>query len=125
LQVRELTGWPTIQCDKVSGGQLRLGNIAEGGHASFTLGSWTFMAVDQFLRVEVRGVNSSGQQLIVDVLNDEPVPGVAPPIPAGQISKTDLRRFRIGSPLEVRVSVSFDAKQTWKAFPRLTPTLVD
>jgi hypothetical protein len=125
LQVRELTGWPTIQCDKVSGGQLRLGNIAEGGHASFTLGSWTFMAVDQFLTVEVRGVDSSNQQVRIEVLTESPVSGVAPPIPAGRISKTDLRRFRIGSPLEVRVSVSFDAKQTWKAFPRLTPTLVD
>ena len=125
LQVKELTGLPTIQCDKVSGGQLSLGRIAEGGHASFTLGSWTFMAVDQFLRVEVRGVNNSGQELIIPVLNDEPVPGGAPPIPAGRISKTDLRRFGIPSPLQVRVSVSFDGKQTWKAFPMLRPQLVD
>lgn len=125
LQVRDLTtGWPTIQCDKVSSSKLSLGNIAEGGHASFTLGSWTFMAVDQFLRVEVRGVDNSGQLVIVEVLKDEPVPGVAPSIPAGRISKTVLQRFGIPSPLEVRVSVSFDGTRTWKAFPRLTPTLV-
>lgn len=125
LQVRDLTtGWPTIQCDKVSSSKLSLGNIAEGGHASFTLGSWTFMAVDQFLRVEVRGVDNSGQLVIVEVLKDEPVPGVAPSIPAGRISKTVLQRFGIPSPLEVRVSVSFDGTRTWKAFPRLTPQLV-
>ncbi|WP_024617505.1 hypothetical protein [Pseudomonas kilonensis] len=124
LRVDELSGLPTIQCDKVSGGRLSLGSIADGGYASFTLERWTFMAVDQFLTVEVRGVDSGNQQVRVPVLTESPVPEVAQRISAGQISKTDLQRFKIGSPLEVRVSMSFDAKQTWKTFPRLTPTLV-
>ncbi|MBO1541911.1 hypothetical protein [Pseudomonas sp. OA65] len=124
LRVDELSGLPTIQCDKVSGGGLSLGSIDDGDYAKFTLERWTFMAVDQFLTVEVRGVDSGNQQVIVPVLTEYPVPEVAQRISAGQISKTDLQRFKIGSPLEVRVSMSFDAKQTWKDFPRLTPILV-
>ncbi|BBP57878.1 hypothetical protein [Pseudomonas sp. St316] len=124
LRVEELSGLPTIQCDKVTGGRLVLGDIAQGGYASFTLQRWTFMAIDQYLTIEVRGVDSGNQLVRIPVLTESPVPEVAQVIPAGRISKTDLQRFKIGGALEVRVSVSFDTKQTWKSFPMLTPTLV-
>ncbi len=124
LRVEELTGLPIIQCDKVSGGRLSLGSMADGEYASFTLERWTFMAIDQYLTVEVRGVNSGNQEVRVPVLTESPVPEVAQHIPAGRISKTDLQRFKIGGGLEVRVKVSFDARNTWKDFPSLTPTLV-
>ncbi|MBT2341802.1 MULTISPECIES: hypothetical protein [Pseudomonas] len=124
LRVEELTGLPTVQCDKVSGGRLSLASIAAGGYASFTLARWTFMAVDQYLTIEVRGVDSSNQLVRIPVLTESPVPEVAQTIPAGRISKSDLQGFKIGGGLEVRVSVSFDARQTWKSFPMLTPTLV-
>lgn len=124
LRFEELTGLPTVQCDKVSGGKLSLASIANGGYANFTLERWSFMATDQFLTIEVRGVDSSNQLVRIPVLTEFPVPEVTQTLPAGRISKTDLQRLKIGNALDVRVSVSFDAKQTWKTFPTLTPTLI-
>lgn len=124
LQVGKLRGLPTIQCDKVSGGRLSLASIVDGGYADFTLERWTFMAVDQYLTVEVWGVNSGDALVKVSVLTAFPIPQVAQRISAGRISKTDLQRFKIGGGLEVRVSVSFDGGQTGQSFPMLTPTLI-
>ncbi|MGN8276962.1 hypothetical protein [Pseudomonas sp. SMN5] len=124
LRFEELTGLPTVQCDKVSGGKLSLASIANGGYANFTLERWSFMATDQFLTIEVRGVDSSNQLVRIPVLTEFPVPEVTQTLPAGRISKTDLQRLKIGNALDVRVSVSFDARQTWKTFPTLTPTLI-
>ncbi|WP_053145943.1 hypothetical protein [Pseudomonas sp. P97.38] len=124
LRVEQLSGLPTVQCDKVSGGKLSLASIANGGYAAFTLQRWSFMALDQFLTIEVRGVDSANQAVRIPVLTEAPVPEVAQTIDVGRIAKSDLQRFKVGSGLEVRVSVSFDAKQTWKSFPMLTPTLI-
>lgn len=123
LRVEELTGTPTVQCDKISSGKLSLTSLTTG-FADFTLESWTFMATDQYITVKVKGVDTNSQQLEIPVLTESPVPEVAQKISVGRISKTDLQRFKIGLGLEVRVSVSFDGKLTWKTFPMLTPTLV-
>jgi hypothetical protein len=125
LRVEELSGLPAIQSDKVSGGKLSLETIVEGGYASFTLGSWSFMATSQYLTIKVEGVDDANQLVSIAVLTEQQVPEVAAIIAVGQISKADLRRFKIGFGIEVKVKVSFDGKQTWKTFPSLTPTLVD
>lgn len=122
LRVDQLIGLPTIQCDKISGNKLSLASLISG-YADFTLESWTFMSTDQFLTVTVEGV-SNGQKLVIDVLTDSPVPEVTQKISAGRISKVNLQRFTLNYALDVKVKVSFDNKQTWKAFPTLTPTLV-
>lgn len=124
LRVESLSGMPTIQCDKVSGGKLSLASIPAGGYANFTLSRWTLMAADQFLTVKVLGVSSSNQAVDIPILTDSPVPEVAPVISVGRIAKTDLERLKIGTAIEVRVRVSFDGKLTWQSFPSLTPTLV-
>ncbi|MCI3945038.1 hypothetical protein K0038_02072 [Pseudomonas syringae] len=123
LTVLKMTGFPVVQCDRVSGGKLSLGSIAEGGQASFTLNSWPFMSTGQFVSIEVTGVNSADQQITVEVLKDHPVPQVVGTIEAGHISKLDLQRFKVGYQLEVRVRVSFDEKLSWQPFPSLRPTL--
>ncbi|QQQ48739.1 hypothetical protein JJQ97_15295 [Pseudomonas syringae] len=124
LSIMGMTGFPVVQCDKVSGGRLRLNDIAEGGYARFTLDSWSFMGTDQFVSVEVHGVSSADNELlIVSVLDEYPVPLVGDKIDAGQISKTDLNRFLIGTQLDVRVRVSFDQTLSWQPFPSLRPTL--
>jgi hypothetical protein len=123
LRVEELSGLPNAQCDKVSGGKLSLASLTTG-YADFTLGSWTFMATEQYLTVSVKGVDSNSQSLEIPVLTETPVPEVAAKIPIGRISKVDLQRFKLNLGFEVRVKVSFDSKQTWKSFPMLTPTLV-
>ncbi|BCX68049.1 hypothetical protein [Pseudomonas izuensis] len=123
LRVEELTGLPTIQCDKVSGGKLSLASITDG-FANFTLASWTFMATDQYLTVTVEGVDSNTQPLVIPVLTESPVPAVAQSIPAGRISKADLQRFKLNLAIQVVVKVSFDNKQSWKSFPKLQPQLI-
>lgn len=119
-----MTGFPVVQCDKVSGGRLSLQSIAEGDYARFTLDSWSFMGTDQFVSVEVHGVGSAdNESLVVSVLDEYPVPLVGDNIDAGRISKTDLTRFLIGTQLDVRVRVSFDQTLSWQPFPSLRPTL--
>ncbi|MBH2034338.1 MAG: hypothetical protein I8H93_25430 [Pseudomonadales bacterium] len=124
LKVEVLSGMPTIQCDKVSGGKLSLQSIPNGGYANFTLGSWTLMSTDQFLTITVEGVGIDNKKLVIPVLTESLVPQVAPTIPAGRISKAALQGFKLNLALEVRVKVSFDNKQTWQTFPTLTPTLI-
>lgn len=123
LSVSKIEGFPVVQCDKVTGGQLSLGGIATGGKASFTLARWSFMGPDQFVSIEVRGTDNAGALVVVPVVTEYPVPGEATTIAVGHIFKADLQRFKIGGLLEVRVRVSFDAKLTWQRFPSLTPTL--
>lgn len=123
LTVSRISGFPVVQCDKVSGGRLALSSIAEGGRALFTLDSWSFMGTDQFVNLEVRGVNDAGQLLIVPVLSEHPVPSTDSTMSAGHINKVDLQRFKVGAQLDIRVRVSFDQKLSWQAFPSLTPTL--
>ncbi|QHE96676.1 hypothetical protein ACKUFS_12340 [Pseudomonas cannabina] len=124
LSIMGMTGFPVVQCDKVSGGRLSLQDIAEGGYARFTLDSWSFMGTDQFLTIEVQGVSSADNELlIVSVLDEYPVPRVGDKIDAGVISKTDLKAFKIGTQLDIRVRVSFDQTLSWQPFPALRPTL--
>lgn len=125
LQVERLTGTPTVQCDQVTGGQLKVGSIADGGQANFSLERWTHMGTEQFLRVSVIGADRNTQLLEIPVLTDSPVPEVAQKISAGKISKADLQRFKPNNSIEVRVMVSFDGKLTWQRFTSLTPLLVD
>lgn len=124
LRVEMFGGPPTIQCDRVSGGRLSLGSIPTGGFANFTLESWTWMGTDQFITVTVVGVDTNNQSLTIPVLTGSQVPEVAQRIPVGQISKTELQRFKLNLGIEIRCSVSFDGKQSYQSFPRLTPTLV-
>jgi hypothetical protein len=124
LRVEMFGGPPTIQCDRVAGGRLSLASIPAGDYANFTLERWTWMATDQFITVSVVGVDTSNQRLEIPVLTDSPVPEVAQKIAVGRISKSDLQRFKINLGLEIRCGVSFDGKQSYQAFPRLTPTLV-
>ncbi|WP_122388662.1 hypothetical protein [Pseudomonas syringae group genomosp. 3] len=123
LTVSRVSGFPVVQCDKVSGGRLPLSSIADGGRAVFTLNSWLFMATDQFVNLEVRGVNNASQLVVVPVLSEYPVPSTGATISAGHISKADLQRFKVGTQLEIRVRVSFDQKLSWQSFPSLAPTL--
>ncbi|SDW54898.1 hypothetical protein SAMN05444064_104250 [Pseudomonas syringae] len=123
LTVSNISGFPTVQCDKVARGQLPLSSIAEGGRAVFTLDSWPFMATDQFVNLDVRGVNNANQLVVVSVLSEHPVPSAGATISAGHISKADLQRFKVGTKLEIRARVSFDQKLSWQPFPPLTPTL--
>ncbi|MBH8610047.1 hypothetical protein [Pseudomonas mohnii] len=124
LRVEMFGGPPTIQCDRISGGRLSLASIPAGGFANFTLDRWTWMATDQFITVSVVGVDTSNQSLTIPVLTGSPVPEVAQRISVGRISKTDLQRYKLNLGIEIRCSVSFDGKQSYQSFPRLTPTLV-
>lgn len=82
------------------------------------------MGTDQFLTIEVQGVSSADNELlIVSVLDEYPVPRVGDKIDAGVISKTDLKAFKIGTQLDIRVRVSFDQTLSWQPFPALRPTL--
>ncbi|MDU8544824.1 hypothetical protein [Pseudomonas syringae group sp. J248-6] len=124
LRIPGMTGFPVVQCDKVSGTILSLQDIAEGGYARFTLDSWSFMGTDQFVTIDVRGVSGADNELlIVNVLDEYPVPRVDDRIDAGVISKTDLKAFNLGTQLDVRVRVSFDQTLSWQSFPSLRPTL--
>jgi hypothetical protein len=125
LRVSGMSNFPTVQCDKVSANQLSLSGIPNGGHASFTLESWSFMATDQFINIKVDGTDSASQGVTVEVLKAFQVPEVADRINVGRISKTDLQRFKIGGGLTVKVEVSFDGRISWQPFPRLTPILVN
>lgn len=125
LTVSRITsGWPTVQCDKVSGSQLDLSSFT--GDANFTLDRWSFMAVGQYVNVAVAGLdNNTGNNLTISVLTDYQVPQAGAPINAGSISKTNLMRFRRNHLISVRVEVSFNEKQDYQTFPQLTVTLVD
>lgn len=123
LKVLTISGFPVVQCDKVSGGRLSLGSIADGGRALFTLGSWPFMDTSQFITIQVIGLSVGGQNLTIDVLKESPVPHVADTIDVGHITKTDLQRFKTGGLLEVHTKVSFDEKASWMPFGSLRPTL--
>ncbi|WP_044420383.1 hypothetical protein [Pseudomonas syringae group genomosp. 3] len=123
LTVSRISGFPVVQCDKVSGGRLALSGIDEGGRALFTLDSWPFMGTDQFVNLEVRGVDDAGQLLIVPVLTEHPVPSPGSTMSAGHINKVDLQRFKVGEQLDITARVSFDQKLSWQAFTPLTPTL--
>ncbi|WP_249583939.1 hypothetical protein [Pseudomonas viridiflava] len=123
LKVSTISGFPVVQCDKVSGGRLSLGSIADGGRALFTLGSWPFMDTSQFINIQVIGLSVGGQNLTIDVLKESSVPHVADTIDVGHITKTDLQRFKTGGLLEVRTKVSFDEKVSWLPFGSLRPTL--
>lgn len=126
LTVSEISGFPTVQCDKAANGSpLRLGSIEEGGRASFTLERWTFMHTDQLIDIRVEGVDAydAGALVVVTVLENYQVPVVAQKIDAGYITKTDLRRFKVDQTLSVKVKVSFDEGFTWQPFPMLRPLL--
>ena len=123
LQVGRLSGTSTIQCVEVSGGQLSLRVIPDGGFAHFTLERWTHMGTEQFLTIWVEGVGTDNKVLTIPVLTNAPVPEVAQKIGVGRISKVDLQRFKLGD-LYVKVRVSFDGKLTWQSFTTLEPKLV-
>ncbi|MBC3954227.1 hypothetical protein [Pseudomonas triticifolii] len=123
LTVLKVTGFPTVQCDKVSGGLLKLGSIASGGKASFTIDKWFLMATDQFIDIEVLGADDAGKEVKVPVLEAYKVPKVDATIDVGHITKVNLQRFRIGAEIEVRVYVSFDEMASWQRFPSLRPRL--
>ena len=103
---------------------MSLASIPAGGFANFTLDRWTWMGTDQFITVTVVGVDTNNQSLTIPVLTGYPVPEVAQRISVGRISKADLQRYKLNLGFEIRCSVSFDGKQSYQAFPRLTPTLI-
>jgi len=125
LAVSRITsGWPTVQCDKVSGSQLDLSSFT--GDANFTLERWSFMAAGQYVNVAVAGLeDSTDRNLTIPVLTDYQVPQAGAPIGAGRIAKTELMRFRRDLLIAVQVEVSFNEKQDYQTFPSLTVRLVD
>lgn len=124
LQVERLTGTPAVQCDGVTGGQLSVGKIPVGGHANFTLESWTHMGTEQFLTIAVTGIDTGNKALSIPVVTNFPVPEIAQKIDVGRISKVDLQKFKLNQTLEVTLRVSFDGKLTWQTFATLEPMLV-
>ncbi|WP_460123371.1 hypothetical protein [Pseudomonas sp. S2_C03] len=123
LRVDDISGLPTVQCEEDdSGGNLSLKAVTD--FANFTMENWSFMSTEQFVSVEVRGIDANMQTVVIPALVEGPVPEVAPKIPVGRISKADLQRFKLNERLEVRATVSFDGKRTWKRFDSLRPLLI-
>ncbi|SDB55999.1 hypothetical protein SAMN03159290_04355 [Pseudomonas sp. NFACC13-1] len=117
-------GLPVLQSTSFNATTLSLANIPDGGAAVLRLGSWKYMATSQFLRVEMRGLLSAGGAHTVTILDAQPVTSVGE-MQAGQILKTELRRFQIGEKLTFIAKVSFDNKQTWHDFPTIDPQLTN
>ncbi|WNW10765.1 hypothetical protein RRX38_06215 [Pseudomonas sp. DTU_2021_1001937_2_SI_NGA_ILE_001] len=124
LKVGGLNGLPTVQCDAIRAGEISIAAVdASGGQAHFSLQRWSFMASGQLVNLQVNGLDQAGQMLSIEVLVRQPVDAAVEVFPAGKLSSTELRRFKVGSPLEIKASVSFDNGTTWQAFGTANATL--
>lgn len=127
-------GYPTVQCQGMSGTTLSLASVPAGG-ARLTLARWVLMSTDQMITIRVAGVAGNGQAIDGDVLHRHQVTaqellagiGADGKVVAPKALLAQLKRNQV---FRVMVYVSFDGGSTWPPlpapnFPSLYLTLVD
>jgi len=134
LQVVNLSGLPTVQCNGLSGGSLSLRTVAATG-AILKLNKWPLMTTDQWILLTMTGVGSGGQDSVFEVirkraLTDQEVIGGIGGQNNVTVDKAFLNTLRRNAPLTGKVYVSFDGGRTWPPtaapnFPLLQLTLID
>jgi hypothetical protein len=134
VQVLNLSGLPTVQCNGLSGGSLSLKTVDAAG-AILRMDKWPLMTTDQWLLITMTGVGSSGQDSVLEVirkrgLTDQEVIGGVGGQNNVRVAKTFLNTLRRNAPLTGKVYVSFDGGKTWPPlsapnFPLLQLTLID
>ncbi|MDR6714643.1 hypothetical protein J2W83_004279 [Pseudomonas hunanensis] len=120
--------YTVIQATNNSGTQLSLRNVPGTGEG-LTQVRWPFMAPGQLIRIQYRGIQSTGAALVQMLRNSATTEAESS---AGQvlevIPRDVLAKQKLGELFDVRVSVNFEnsgsAQDTWVEFNYLTLTLV-
>lgn len=132
LRIPTMTsGYPTIQCDGLTGGNLSYDRVDPLG-TKLTLIRWKLMTSDQWIMVNVSGVGATGSATFTAVqkrqVTDQEVIGGIGFINLVRVPKTFLNTLRRNEKFRVNVYISFDGGTTWPAlvapnFPFLDLTL--
>ncbi len=132
LEVRGIdSGWPTLQNVQpfTVDGWLTLAQVPTEG-AGLELGSWTYMAEGQRVRIIVCGLSTEGVPQCVDVRTGDAESVTAAECMAGKVSALIPKGFLEGllqdaETNKVTVEVSFDEGATYVQFPFITFRLRD
>lgn len=108
------SGFPTVQCAGKDSGDLSYAQVPDTG-AAITLATWRMMTTDQFIRITMTGVSSSGFESVYNVITPRAITPaeVASGIRNVMVPKGILNGFQRDRPLSGKVYVSWDGGRTW------------
>jgi len=130
LEIKDIeTGWPTIQIKRpqAPGNKVSLASVTTA--VELELGTWTFIAKGQRVRVIAKGLLTTGGEAHFNlregdaqevVTEDEYYLGKV----EVNLPKTFLETLKINEQFDVIVETSFDGGETYKEFPKISPQLI-
>lgn len=130
LEIKDIeAGWPTIQIKSppAPGNRVSLASVTTA--VELELGTWTFIAEGQRVRVIAKGLLTTGGEARFNlregdaqevVTEDEYYLGKV----KVNLPKTFLETLKINEQFDVLVETSFDGGETYKEFPRISPQLI-
>lgn len=130
LQIRNIEdGWPTpqIKSPAAPGNVLSLKSVTDV--VTFSLGSFTFMAAGQRVRISATGVLAAGgeetfnlREGAAEVISEaEYYAGVI----YATLPRTYLAKLKLNEQFDVKAEVSFDSGFSYKKMPTISPKLVE
>jgi hypothetical protein len=127
LQIKDLdSGWPDIQIISPPGSPVSLEKVTDA--VTFRLGSWTFMAEGQRVRITAKGALQAGGQGTYDVRPSDAEVVTDDEYNAGKVEAKLPREFlaslKLNEQFDVTVEISFDGGFTYKSLPSISPQLV-
>lgn len=131
LEIKDIeSGWPVLQINSppASGNIISLATVTENDGVTFLLGSWTFMAPGQRVRIYANGVLPGGGEEAIDLRTGDEEVVTQDEYNAGKLFATLPRSFleklQIGNQFDVFVKTSFDEGFSYKGFPLISPQLI-
>ncbi|SFW84165.1 MULTISPECIES: hypothetical protein [Pseudomonas] len=133
LEIKDIDvdrGWPVLQISAPPspGNIISLVTVTENDGVTFLLGSWTFMAPGQRVKIYANGVLPGGGEEAIDLRAGDDEVVTQDEYNAGQLFSTLPRSFleklQIGNQFDVFVKTSFDEGFSYKSFPLISPQLI-
>jgi hypothetical protein len=117
----ETQRFPTIQLPDFSL-DVSVAEVVNKGGLSLELTYWKFMGAGQVLRIEVLDANNVVYKVLDDVAVTEE--DVKREFVEAKMATNDVKKMPLNKDFDIKVSVSFDEGETFKAFPLVSRRLV-
>ncbi|MBT2341801.1 MULTISPECIES: hypothetical protein [Pseudomonas] len=130
LEIKDIVnGWPTLQIRSPASPDNKISLRAVIDEVTFNLANWIFMAQGQRVKITATGLLAVGGEEIFNLREGDAEVVTEEEYLAGALSsrlpRSFLERLRLNQQFDVRVETSFDEGFSYKAFPMISPQLVE
>ncbi|WP_157061556.1 hypothetical protein [Pseudomonas sp. P97.38] len=129
LEIKDITsGWPTLQIHSPASPSNRISLAQVADEVIFRLGTWTFIAQGQRVKITATGLLAGGGEDTFNLREGAAETVTQEEYLAGELfsrlPRSFLERLQLNNQFDVLVETSFDEGFSYKAFPMISPQLM-